>query len=132
MDINLLHMIKSKEIVPYNEYVSYTLDDSVNYLENFKYKIDLLFLDSFDYCDDNDNIRKCHAHSLKEIFSTWDKLNDKCFILIDDVFNNTNWTGKGELSIPYLLNNEFELVYYINSQVLLKRWKLLITILLII
>jgi len=121
VDINENHLNQSKKIVPPSDFVTYYKDDSVNFLNNFDKKIDLLFLDSYDYCGDAENIRKCHEHSLNEVKSAWDKLNDECFILIDDVFNDVNWAGKGELSIPYLLNNGFEIVYYIDSQVLLKR-----------
>ena len=79
-----------------------------------------MFLDSYDYCGDEENIRRCHQHSLNEIIAAWDKLNKHCFVLIDDVFNS-NWDGKGKLSIPYLIENGFEVVYYADSQVLLKR-----------
>ena len=120
VDIDENHLRKSKEVVPSSEYVTYTKDDSINYLKNFSKKIDLLFLDSYDYCGDEENIRKCHEHSLNEIIAAWDKLNDKCFVLIDDIFNN-EWEGKGKLSVPYLINNGFEVVYYQDSQVLLKR-----------
>lgn len=120
VDIDENHLVKSKEVVPPSQYVSYTKDDSINYLKNFSEKIDLLFLDSYDYCGDEENIRKCHEHSLNEILAAWDKLNEKCFVLIDDIFNN-EWEGKGKLSVPYLLNNGFEVVYYKDSQVLLKR-----------
>lgn len=120
VDNNSNHLIKAQQIVPESEYVTYTLSDSIRYLENFNKKIDLLFLDSFDYCGDDDNIRKCHAHSLKEVFAAWDKLNDNCFVLIDDIFNDS-WDGKGKLSIPYLLSNGFTLVYYEDQQALLKR-----------
>lgn len=120
VDIDQNHLNKSFEIVPQSEFVYYTKDDSINYLNNFDKKIDLLFLDSYDYYGDEENIKKCHNHSLNEIKAAWDKLNDECFILIDDVFNNS-WDGKGKLSIPFLLNNGFKLVYFIDSQVLLKR-----------
>ena len=120
VDINEHHLSKSKEVVPPSEFVEYTKDDSVHYLETFDKKIDLLFADSYDYCGDAENIKKCHNHSLNEIKAAWDKLNEHCFVLIDDVFND-KWHGKGELSIPYLLENGFELVYFMDSQVLLKR-----------
>lgn len=122
VDIDENHLNQSKKIVPESEYVIYTQDDSVHYLQHFDKKIDLLFLDSFDYCGDEENIRACHNHSLNEVKAAWDKLNDQCFILIDDVFND-QWAGKGELSIPYLLSNGFNLEYYTDSQVLLSRWK---------
>jgi len=120
VDIDENHLNQSKKIVPPSYYVEYAQDDSVNYLQNFDKKIDLLFVDSFDYCGDEENIRACHNHSLNEIKAAWDKLNEHCFILVDDVFND-QWAGKGELSIPYMLANGFELVYFIDGQVLLKR-----------
>jgi hypothetical protein len=120
VDIDENHINQSKKIVPPSDLVEYTKDDSVHYLQNFDKKIDLLFLDSFDYCGDEENIRACHNHSLNEVKAAWDKLNDHCFILIDDVFDNS-WEGKGKLTIPYLLSNGFELVYFTDSQVLLKR-----------
>lgn len=94
--------------------------DSIEFLKNFTEPIDVLFLDSFDYCGDDENIKACHNHSLNEVKAAWDKLNDHSFILIDDVFNDL-WHGKGQLSIPYLLENGFELIYFMDSQVLLKR-----------
>jgi hypothetical protein len=121
VDIDENHLNKSKEVVPPSENIIYTKDDSINYLKYFEGKIDLLFLDSYDYCGDAENIRKCHEHSLKEVIAAWDKLNEHCFVLIDDVFNNQNWDGKGKLSIPYLIESGFEVVYYADSQVLLKR-----------
>jgi hypothetical protein len=43
-----------------------------------------------------------------------------CYILIDDVFDD-NWTGKGKLSIPYLLDNGFKKLYRNDSQALFFR-----------
>lgn len=94
--------------------------DSIEFLKNFTEPIDVLFLDSFDYCGDEENVRACHMHSLNEFKAAQDKLADGSYILIDDIFNN-NWDGKGKLSIPYILENGFELVYYMDSQVLLKK-----------
>jgi hypothetical protein len=120
VDINADHLKRSKEIVPESEHVKYELSDSIEYLQRFDKKIDLLFLDSFDYCGDAENIRACHNHSLNEVKAAWDKLNSSCFVLIDDVFNR-QWAGKGELTIPYLLENDFELVYFMDQQALFKR-----------
>jgi len=121
VDNNKDHISHGKKIVPESEFVSYNYDDSVKFLKEFDGRIDLLFLDSFDYCGDEKNQRACHYHSLNEVMSAWDKLSDTCFVLIDDVFNDENWDGKGKLSIPYLLDNGFELVYYIDNQVLVRR-----------
>lgn len=120
VDINADHISRSKEIVPESEWVKYSLGDSVEYLKNFNGRIDLLFLDSFDYCGDEENVRACHNHSLNEVIAAWDKLNDRCFVLIDDVFNDS-WDGKGKLTIPYLLKNGFVLEYFTDHQALLRR-----------
>ena len=120
VDINSDHLRQSKKIVPESIFVRYTEGDSIEFLTNFDKKIDLLFLDSYDYCGPEENIKRCHLHSLGEIHAAWNKLNDNCFVLIDDVFNE-DWDGKGKLSIPYLLNNGFKVQYFTDSQVLLKR-----------
>ena len=120
VDINPCHLTQSKKIVPESSFVRYWEGDSVEFLTQFDKKIDLLFLDSYDYCGPEENIRKCHLHSLSEVHAAWDKLNDTCFVLIDDVFNE-QWDGKGKLTIPYLLDNGFMVEYFTDSQVLLKR-----------
>lgn len=120
VDIDENHLEKAKEVVPESEYVTYKTQDSVEFLKNFHRKIDFLFLDSYDYCGDEENVRKCHEHQLNEVKAVWDKLNDRCLILIDDVFNE-QWNGKGKLSIPYLLENGFEVLHFIDNQVLLIR-----------
>ena len=120
VDINKDHIAHGKSIVPESEFITYYLDDSVNFLKKFEGRIDLLFLDSFDYCGDEENQRACHYHSLNEVIAAWDKLSATCFVLIDDVFNG-EWDGKGKLSIPYLLDNGFELMYHVDNQVLLRK-----------
>lgn len=120
VDIDENHLSKSKQIVPESKYIVYTKQDSIEFLQNFDKKIDFLFLDSYDYCGDEENVRRCHVHQLNEVKAAMDKLNDKCLVLIDDVFD-TNWNGKGKLSIPYLLENGFEVLHLLDNQVLLKR-----------
>jgi hypothetical protein len=120
IDISSTHIEASKKIVPESKWVVYHLGDSIEILNEFSHKIDFLFLDSYNYGGDEENIKKCHEHSLNELLSCWDKLNEKCFILIDDVFDE-NWTGKGKLTIPYLLQNNFEIIHFKDSQVFLKR-----------
>lgn len=120
VDINHNHLSTSKKIVPESNWVKYHEGDSITFLKNFDNKIDFLFLDSYDYTGDEENIKKCHEHSLNELKAAWDKLNQKCFILIDDVFNDA-WDGKGKLSIPYLLSNNFEIVHFKDCQLFLKR-----------
>lgn len=123
VDISEHHLSKAKQIVPESEYVTYTHQDSIEYLQNFDKQIDFLFLDSYDYCGPEENIIKCHNHSLNEVLAAWDKLNPACFILIDDVFDDA-WNGKGKLSIPYILDNGFTKIYREDSQALFYRGSL--------
>jgi len=103
--------------------VEYHVKDSIKFLREFDKQIDFLFLDSYDYCGDEENIRKCHEHQLNEIKAAYPKLSDFAIILIDDVFNDETYDGKGKLSIPFLLENGFEIIHYIDTQILLKRHK---------
>lgn len=120
VDISWDHVKCAMEVVPPSRYVTYTVDDSVHFLENFPAKIDFLFLDSYDYCGDDENIRRCHEHSLNEVKAAWNKLGTPCLILIDDVFND-KWDGKGKLSIPYLFENGFVMVHHIDGQMFMIR-----------
>ena len=64
--------------------VEITCSDSVKYLENLEFanRIDLLYLDSFDFdpADPNPSQR----HHLKEISAIFPRLKSGCFILVDD------------------------------------------------
>jgi hypothetical protein len=117
--INLTNSLKSDYFPNVKTFTAVT-SDSLQFLQDFDQPIDLLFLDSYDYCGPEENIIKCHQHSLSELKFAWNKLSPDCFILIDDVFNES-WDGKGKLSIPYLLENGFELVYYLDSQACFRR-----------
>ena len=120
VDINAAHLIKAAKVVPPSEFVHYTQSDSVHFLDTFTGSIDFLFLDSYDYCGDAENVRTCHEHNLNEVKAAWTKLGTPCLILIDDVFNES-WDGKGKLAIPYLFENDFQMVHYIDGQVLMIR-----------
>jgi len=120
VDIDGNHLTKAQEVVPPSEFVEYTKEDSVAYLQGFDKRIHLLFLDSYDYGGGPENIQKCHEHSLNELKAAWDKLSERCFVLIDDVYND-QFDGKGKLSIPYLLENGFELLHCMDSQAFLGR-----------
>ena len=120
VDIDENHLNKAKKVVSESAYVTYKQQDSIEFLKTFHRKIDFLILDSYDYCGDEENVRKSHVHQLNELKAVWDKLNNKCLILIDDVFNE-QWDGKGKLSIPFLLENGFKVLHFIDNQLLLIR-----------
>jgi glycosyltransferase involved in cell wall biosynthesis len=120
VDINPRNIEKCKKIVGETDKLEYYTSDSVEFIENFSEKIHLLYLDSFDYIGDPNVLRSSAMHSLKEVLAAWDKLEERCFILIDGVLDE-NWKGKGEISIPYLLGKGFRIEYFIDKQVLLSR-----------
>ena len=95
----------------YKDFIKYYIDDSVNFLRNFKTKIDLLYLDSFDGHDKE----LASAHQLNEAKASIDKLHDKSLILLDDKGAKTN------LSIDFYMNNGFKVINETENQILFSR-----------
>lgn len=120
VDISEQNVEVSKTIVPPSQQVIYHVGDSVEFLENFDGKIDMLYLDSYDYCGDEENVRACHEHSLREAKAAIPKMSSPSFVLIDDVFGE-QYDGKGKLSIPFLVENGFEVVHHLDNQVFLRK-----------
>ena len=93
----------------FSEYIEFYTNDSLVFLKEFKYSIDLLYLDSL---DGHDPIAASN-HQLKEAQIAIGKLHDKSLILLDDKGSKTN------SSIDYLIKNNFKIIYETNYQVLL-------------
>jgi len=110
----------ANKVVPSDELLSYVCQDSIDFIKQFDKEIDVLFLDSYDFCGDEENIKKCHEHSLNEVKAALPKLSKSAIVLIDDIFDHS-YNGSGKLSIPFLINNGFELIHCFDSQALLKR-----------
>ena len=90
--------------------------DSLIFLKNFKYSIDFLYLDSFDY--DENNPLPSQIHHLKEIEEAYPHLSENCLILIDDCDLPNG--GKGKIVVEYLLNRGWKIL--INKyQILMSR-----------
>lgn len=101
--------------------------DGIKFLNEFKGKIDLLFLDAWDI--GTPNYAENHLLAFKAAES---KLNDKHVVLIDDT--DINWTeekglhndeesmgGKGAAVVPYLLSKNYEVVFKGRQTCLIKR-----------
>ena len=73
-----------------------------------KKKIDFLYLDSLDGQYDG-----ASKHQLEEIKIAKDKLNKNSLVLLDDKGSKTN------LSIDFMLNNNFKMINETKEQVLL-------------
>lgn len=80
----------------YKKYITYIVDDSLNFLRNFNQRIDFLYLDSVDGTD-----QYAHIHQLKEIEIALPKLHENSIVLLDDLYSKTN------MSIPFLLKNKW-------------------------
>ncbi len=95
----------------YSSFIKFYVQDSLIFLDEFKDKIDLLYLDSL---DGHDPIA-ASEHQLKEIKISLSKLHKESLILLDDKGSKTN------LSINYLLKNHYKIIYETEHQVLFSR-----------
>ena len=95
----------------FREFINFYVDDSINFLKNFKLPIDLLYLDSF---DGHDPI-KASEHQLKEAEASIDKLHSNSLILLDDKGSKTN------LSIEFFKKKRFKIIYETNNQILFSK-----------
>lgn len=123
VDLSRESILASLNVIGASKYVNYVLCDSIKYLQNLdqSFKIDLLFLDSYDYDGDEENKKKSSLHQLEEIKAAEKNIHDETFILIDDVFNVKDFDGKGRFSIPYLLDKKWKISNYSNTQILLTK-----------
>ncbi len=104
------------------------VSNSLEFLPSFSQKIDLLYLDTGDMWP----IKEAEELQLAEVKSIVEEnhLTDDGLILIDDVMNGTpreqgdlnNTLGKSTLSLPYLLDHGFEVVFS-GYQYILKKKK---------
>ncbi len=107
----------------YKEYISYQVDDSIIFLQNFKDTIDFLYLDSLD-----SQHPMANNHQLQEIQAAYNKLNNKSIIVLDDMGSKTklsssflrdnNWC-QILLDIPYPSNyNNFIQCVFVHESLL--------------
>ncbi len=95
--------------------IKYCVSSSEDFLNNFNTKIDLLYLDTGDMTPIEETAQ-LHLREAKIIVNK-NLMNKNGLILIDDIrscipfeHGETIDLGKGYLSIPYFLNNGFELI----------------------
>ncbi|MBX3718270.1 MAG: class I SAM-dependent methyltransferase [Parachlamydiales bacterium] len=85
--------------------IEFICSDSVSFLQNFGNRIDLLYLDSYDY--DIQNPDPSQWHHLKEIMAAYPYLHEESVILIDDC--DLPGGGKGKLVIEFLLERGWKI-----------------------
>jgi len=81
--------------------VTVTLDDSLNFLANYKDKVDFLYLDSYDYSRTDTAIQVAsQEHHLKEFQAIESRLHKDTIFLIDDC--GLPGGGKGKTVVSYM------------------------------
>ena len=108
-DISSKNITNAQKFVAENkEYVEFVVDDSLNFLLKFNKDIDFLYLDSMD-----GQFQNASSHQLKEIKIAIKKLHKNSLVLLDDKGSKTN------LSIKFMLDNNFKILNETQEQVLL-------------
>jgi tetratricopeptide (TPR) repeat protein len=110
-----------------------------DYLQSYPGKFDFIFLDAYDFDHGKHSVlrqsryfkylgrhideEQCHQMHLDCAKSVLDKLTHNGVVCIDDTWQDKegNWTAKGKLAIPFLLENGLCLIEARNRAVLLKR-----------
>jgi len=111
-DISQVNIDNAKKFTKhFSKNITFYVEDSVSFLKNFSKPIDLLYLDSFDGHDP----LKASSHQLNEIKNALKNIHKRSLILLDDKGSKTN------LSINFLLQNNFKVIYETNYQVLFEK-----------
>ena len=108
-DINEKNVLNAKKFAKKNkDFINFFVDDSIKFLTNFNKKIDFLYLDSLD-----GQFEGASKHQLEEIKVALKNLHKNSLVLLDDKGDKTN------LSIDYMLKNDFKIINETKEQVLL-------------
>ena len=108
-DISAQNIKNAKKFSKSNkDFITFVTDDSLNFLSKFNKDIDFLYLDSLD-----GQFEGASAHQLEEIKIAKKNLKKNSLVLLDDKGDKTN------LSIDYMLKNDFKIINETREQVLL-------------
>ena len=100
-DISKENIQMCKEITKrFEKYISYHVQDSVEFLRNFDQPIDLLYLDSFDVLPGLE--QESAEHNFNEYKAAEPYLHDLSIIVIDDY--SVEKPGKGRITVPHLIS----------------------------
>jgi predicted O-methyltransferase YrrM len=109
IDISVYNIEQSKQVLKQfnlQDYVKYINSDSAKFLSEFNEEIDILYLDSYDF-KENEEINS-QNHQLKEIIAAHDKLKKNSLVFLDDCGQRDD--GKCKLSSEFLLKNNYNLI----------------------
>ena len=108
-DINQKNIDNAKKFTKKNnDFINFVVSDSIEFLSNFKKKIDFLYLDSLDGQFEN-----ASKHQLEEIKIAINYLHKNSLVLLDDKGSKTN------LSVDFMLKNDLKILNETDQQVLL-------------
>lgn len=91
----------------YKNNIRFTCGDSITFLKNFDQPIDFLYLDSYDF--DENNPKPSQEHHLKEIIAAYPLLHENSIVMVDDC--ELPFGGKGLLIIDFLLGNGWTIAH---------------------
>lgn len=117
VDINAQHIENCKHVMNGHGEVNYIVQDSIQFLKEFKETIHLLYLDSYDF----DVTHECYEHQLNEIKAAHDKLIKGSIVVSDDNYKEDWSHGKGNYSIPWMLQNNYKLLELKETQAILEK-----------
>ena len=103
VDISAANIQQAKGAVHPDNRMHFIVSDSIPFLQNFASKIDLLYLDSFDF--DGRNPGPSQRHHLYEITAAFDKLQPNSIVGLDDC--RLVHGGKCTLVEQYLRDRHF-------------------------
>ena len=91
----------------YSDNIHLICQDGIKFFDNFNEKIDLLYLDAWDWDGSDEDKQNSEINHLVCFSKAERLLTDNSIIMIDDVKNSETYDGKGKLLIPYLLKNGY-------------------------
>ena len=89
-----------------NSRIHFVCSDSIAFLQSFGRQIDFLYLDSYDY-EENNPLPSQHHH-LFEIHAAYPYLTENSVVMIDDC--DLPHGGKGRLAIEYLIDRGWKIL----------------------
>jgi hypothetical protein len=100
-------IIKSFDIATDSIYL--VCGDASNFMDVFDlYNIDLMYLDAWDWTKEGCDAETSH---MKVFLKIENRLSENALILLDDVLDINTYKGKGKQLIPYMLSNNYELLF---------------------